>query len=78
MATLVLTAAFTGMRWGEQAGLAEEHCHLDEGYPQVDPDEGALREVGGRVWRGPPKSPAAARRIDLPSFLVDLLARRYR
>ncbi|WP_199565642.1 site-specific integrase [Spongiactinospora rosea] len=38
----------------------------------------ALREVGGRVWRGPPKSPAAARRIDLPSFLVDLLARRYR
>ncbi|MFI0421815.1 hypothetical protein ACH34R_26280 [Spongiactinospora sp. 9N601] len=70
----MFTAAFTGMRWGELAGLAAADCHLDDGYLRIDGSKGALHEVGGRVWRGPPKIRAAVRRIDLPSFLVDLLA----
>jgi hypothetical protein len=34
----------------------------------------SLHEVVGRMWLGPPKSKAAARRIDLPPFLIGLLA----
>ncbi|GAA5088087.1 integrase [Thermocatellispora tengchongensis] len=73
-ATMVLTAAYTGMRWGELAGLAPVNCHLEDGYLRIDPDVGALHEVGTQVWLGPPKSSAAARRIDLPPFLVDMLS----
>lgn len=70
---MVITAAFTGMRWGEITGLAKTNCHLDEGYLRVDAEIGSLHEVGGSLWLGPPKSEAAARRIDLPPFLTALL-----
>ena len=70
---MVITAAFTGMRWGEIAGLAKTSCHLDDLYLLVDPDTGSLHEVGGRMWLGPPKTDTAARRIDLPPFLATLL-----
>ncbi|MEV5751668.1 tyrosine-type recombinase/integrase [Actinoallomurus sp. NPDC052308] len=70
---MVITAAFTGMRWGEITGLAKTNCHLDQGYLRVDPDNGSLHEVGARLWLGPPKTDAATRRIDLPPFLTDLL-----
>jgi integrase len=72
-AAMAITAAFTGMRWGELAGLAAHKCHTGNGYLLVEPDRGALHEVGGNLWLGPPKSQAAARRIDLPPFLADLL-----
>jgi hypothetical protein len=39
----------------------------------VDPDKGALHEIGGRLELGPPKTPASARPIHLPKFLVQLL-----
>ncbi|WP_285663714.1 hypothetical protein [Actinorhabdospora filicis] len=70
-----VTGAYTGMRWGEICGLDRRHCHLggDEPYLEVDPDHGALHEVGGKLWLGPPKSEAAARRIDLPGFLAGIL-----
>jgi hypothetical protein len=39
----------------------------------IDPDAGSLHEIAGKLWLGPPKSEAAARRIDLPPFLATLL-----
>jgi integrase len=71
--TIVISADFTGMRWGELTGLSRNNCHTTDGYILIDPDLGALHEVGGQMWLGPPKSDAAARRIDLPPFLIDLL-----
>jgi integrase len=58
---------------GELAGLRRLHCKLDDARIHVDPDHGALHEVGGHLSLGPPKTPAAVRDILLPPFLVDLL-----
>jgi integrase len=77
-AMLVITAAYTGMRFGELAGLTRVHLDLDRARIQVAGDAGALHEVGGRRWLGPPKSPAAVRDIRLPAFLVDGLDRHLR
>ena len=70
---MVITSAFTSMRWGEVTGLGRTNCHPRDGYLTIDPDIGALHEVGGRLWLGPPKTEASARRIDLPPFLAALL-----
>jgi integrase len=70
---LVITAAYTGMRWGELTGLARPNLHLDDGYLRVHPTVGALHEVAGRLFLGPPKTADSARDIDLPPFLIDLL-----
>lgn len=70
---LVITAAYTGMRWGELAGLAKVNTHLDDGLVVIDPDVGALHEVSGKLYLGPPKTRASAREIHLPPFLIDLL-----
>jgi hypothetical protein len=37
---LVITAAYTGMRWGELAGLARANTHLDDGLIRIDPTSG--------------------------------------
>jgi integrase len=71
--TLLITAAYTGMRWGELAGLRRPNCNLDDARIHIDPDHGALHEIGGHLSLGPPKTPAAVRAILLPPFLVDLL-----
>lgn len=74
---LVITAAWTGCRWGELAGLQSDHLMLDphrnRGALVIDPDVGALHESRHRLWLGPPKTPASARTITLPPFLVALL-----
>jgi integrase len=70
---LIITAAYTGMRWGELAGLRRPNCKLDDGRIFIDPDDGNLHEVGGQLSLGPPKTLAAARDILLPPFLIDLL-----
>lgn len=70
---MVLIAAYTGMRWGEISGLGRSNCHPKDLLIDIDPDIGALHEVGGRLWLGPPKTDAAARRIDLPAFLASLV-----
>jgi hypothetical protein len=67
---LVITAAYTGMRWGELAGLTKANVHLGDGLICIHRDLGALHEVGGRLWIGPPKSAAAVRDIHLPPFLT--------
>jgi len=70
---LVVTAAYTGMRWGELAGLARTNTHLDDGLLRIDPKLGALHEVNGQLYLGPPKTPDSARDTHLPPFLIDLL-----
>jgi integrase len=73
--TLVITAAYTGMRFGELAGLSRANVHLDRALIHVAGDTGALHEVSGNRWLGPPKTKAAVRDIRLPAFLVDGLDR---
>ena len=71
--TLIITAAWTGCRWGELAGLHRDNLHLDTGRLIVDPDVGALHEYSRMRWIGPPKTTASARSISLPPFLITLL-----
>jgi integrase len=70
---LILTAAYTGMRWGELAGLQWSNVHLRRAELLIHPEEGALHEVGGQLTLGPPKTAASTRTVHLPPFLVSLL-----
>lgn len=79
-AVLIVTAAWTGARWGELTGLQRPNLHLhlpDEVAVSrivVDPDIGALHETSRGLSLGPPKTAESARAIELPPFLVRLLA----
>lgn len=71
---LIVTAAWTGARWGELVGLQRRNVHLDDGLFLVDSTIGALHESSSSgLWLGPPKSGTSVRTIRLPPFLVDLL-----
>ncbi len=72
-ALLVITAAWTGCRWGELAGLQRDHVDLRRRTISIDPNTGALHESQHQLWLGPPKTPASARTITLPRFLAGLL-----
>ncbi len=75
-AMLLLTAAWTGARWGELTGLHRNNLHLDDGVVIIDPDLGALHErSSGQQWLGQPKTSTSARTINLPPFLIPLLHR---
>jgi integrase len=67
---LIYTAAYTGMRWGELAGLRVDRCDFLRGSVNVAQ---ALSEANGRVEVGPTKT-GRSRTVSLPRFLVDLLA----
>jgi integrase len=73
MGMLIVTAAWTGLRWGEIAGLQRCNLHLDDGVLRVDRYVGGLHESGQRVWLGPPKTNASVRTVSLPPFLISLL-----
>jgi integrase len=70
---LILTAAYTGMRWGELTGLHRDRLDLAAGIIHIDAETGALHEVGGRLFLGPPKTADSARPVHLPPFLTHLL-----
>ncbi|MGI8311790.1 tyrosine-type recombinase/integrase [Saccharopolyspora hattusasensis] len=70
---LMITAAYTGARWGELAGLQRFNTHLDDGCIVIDPEIGALHEVDGVLSLGPPKTEESARTISLPPFLIEML-----
>ncbi|MEV6608872.1 tyrosine-type recombinase/integrase [Kutzneria sp. NPDC051319] len=76
-AVMVVTAGWTGARWGELTGLQRPNLHLfddDTGYIVVDPEIGALHEsAAGKLWLGPPKTDESARTITLAPFNVRLL-----
>lgn len=64
---MMITAAYTGMRWSELQGLrpaAVRGAVLDVQWK--------LYELDGRFYLGPPKD-GSARIIDLPPFLTTLL-----
>jgi hypothetical protein len=64
---MIVTIAYTGMRWGEAIGLPPECLHDDNlGI------EWKLYEMGGRFYRGRPKD-GSIRHVDLPPFLAELL-----
>ena len=81
-AALIITAAWTGARWGELTGLQRPNLHLDiatgPGRIVIDPHHGALHEVNGQMFLGPPKTAESARTITLPPFLVELLTQHLR
>jgi len=72
-AVLIITAAWTGCRGGELAGLQRANTHPDDRIIVIDPEIGALKETANRQWLGPPKTPASARTITLPAFLAVML-----
>lgn len=70
---MIVMAAYTGMRWGELAGLQWSRTDLQAGALTVDAKDGALHEVGGMLALGPPKTKASVRDVHLAPFLVELL-----
>lgn len=71
-AVLLITAGWTGARWGELTGLQRRNVHLDPstrtGRIVIDPRVGALHEVSANMYLGPPKTRESARTISLPHF----------
>lgn len=67
---LIYAAAYTGLRWGELAGLRRHRLDLDAGTVRVIE---AVTEVNGRVALGPTKT-GAHRTVSLPPFLVEMLS----
>jgi integrase len=65
---MIVTIAWTGMRWGEAVGLPPD-CVREETMGI----EWKLYELGGWFYRGRPKD-GSIRPADLPPFLAQLLA----
>jgi integrase len=73
--SLAITAAYTGLRWGELAGLRIGDIDMLRRRLTV---RSTLIEASGQPPRlGPPKSAASERTIALPVFVVDTLARHF-
>jgi integrase len=80
---LIVTAGWTGARWGELLGLQRHNLHLEpnyesgqgQGWMVIDAERGALHEVNGQFSLGRPKTAHSARTVELPGFLVGLLDR---
>ena len=68
--TLIYTAAYTGLRWGELVGLRVERVNLLRRSIAVVEQ---LNELSGAFSWGPPKTQAGRRAVSLPSTLVELL-----
>lgn len=64
---LILTAGYTGLRWGEVTGLKRDRLNLLRGTLEV---RETLVEVKGAVSFGEPKTTASRRTLSLPAFLV--------
>lgn len=68
---LILTAGFTGLRWGELAGLKVEHLDLLRGVVHV---KQSLTEAGGGRVEIVPTKTGEHRTVPLPKFLCKVLA----
>ena len=81
-ALMAVVGAFTGMRWGEVCAMRRAFLHLQqpgaaagEAWYEIDARTGAVHEdVHAHRYFGPPKG-GSGRDVDLPPFLVELLAR---
>jgi ribosome small subunit-dependent GTPase A len=56
-ALLIITAAWTGCRWGELAGLQRNHLNLNHGTPTIDLDTGACTNPPAGSGSAHPKHP---------------------
>lgn len=68
---VIMTLAYTGMRWSEVIGLPPECVHND-----VIDVHWKLYELNGRFYRGRPKD-GSMRTLAVPPFLRDLLAKHF-
>lgn len=68
---LILTGAFTGLRWGELAGLRVSRVNMLR--RRIDVAE-ILVEVNGTMSFGPPKTAKSRNGVSFPPFLADVLA----
>ncbi len=68
---LVFAAAYTGLRWGELAGLRRCDVDLERNLVTVTRK---LGEVNGQLSFSPPKTAAGKRTIGMPSFVARSLA----
>jgi integrase len=69
---LVLTAALTGLRWGELMGLRRRHVDLEGGFLEI---RGSLVEDGRDLTLDRTKSEAGVRVVGVPAVLVPELRR---
>lgn len=67
---MVYFAAYTGMRWGEIAGLKIGRLDLMRGRVHVVE---TLTDVDGELTWGTPKTKRSRRTIGLPQFLVEMM-----
>ena len=67
---LILSAAYSGLRWGELAGLRVKKVNLLHKTITVAEQ---LTEVRGEISIGPPKTAAALRTVAIPSFVAEAL-----
>ena len=70
---LIVTAGYTGMRWGELTGLGRDNVFGAQRRLHVHPEVGSLHEVGKDLWLGSPKTEDSVRFVDLPPFLCELI-----
>lgn len=70
---LVITKAYTGMRWSELNGLERQYVRSDTTRGDTVRVEWQLQRQGNRWVRNAPKD-ESRRTIDVPPFLADLLA----
>ena len=70
---LIFVLAYGGLRWGEAAGLRRRHVDM-LGRQLVVVEQLIELPNGGHKF-GPPKSKAGVRRVTLPNFVCDELAR---
>ncbi|WP_436522787.1 tyrosine-type recombinase/integrase [Actinoplanes sp. HUAS TT8] len=67
---LIVTAALSGLRWGELAALRRSDLDLNAGTVRV---ARKLAVLNGRVEFGPPQSAAGVRVVALPAAAVNAL-----
>ena len=67
---LVFVAAYSGLRWGELAGLRRRDVDLEANTLTVTRK---LGEVNGQLSFGPPKTAAGRRTVGIPSFVARTL-----
>lgn len=70
--TMVLTAAYTGLRFGELTGLRRDRVDLLRRTVRVD---GQIVEVAGALVDGPPKTRASQRTVTVPTSIAAELER---
>ncbi len=68
---IVFVAAYSGLRWGELAGL--RRCDIDTEADTLTVAR-KLSEVNGTLSFGPPKTAAGLRTVGIPSFVAQSLA----